>query len=132
MTVETTTSETVDRITHALIERGFNHGDFDGLAAVVAPDMIEHQEGATSGIEGLKALITELRTSFPDLHLELRTAPPRGTRPGSASARPAPTPVRSGAARRLVSRSTSPSWTSFASSTAAWSNTGASPIASRC
>ena len=78
MTVETTTRETVDRITYALIERGFNHGDFDGLAAVVAPDMIEHQEGATSGIEGLKALITELRTSFPDLHLELQDSATSG------------------------------------------------------
>jgi predicted ester cyclase len=72
MTIETTTSETIDRITYALIERGFNQGDFDGLEAVIAPDMIEHQDGATSGIEGVKALITELRTSFPDLHLDLQ------------------------------------------------------------
>ena len=72
MTIETTPTDTIDRITHALIERGFNHGDFDGLDAVIAPDMIEHQDGAASGVEGVRALITELRTSIPDLHLELQ------------------------------------------------------------
>jgi predicted ester cyclase len=72
MTVATTSNETIERITHALIERGFNHGDFGGLEAVVAPDMIEHQDGASSGIDGVRALITELRTSIPDLHLELQ------------------------------------------------------------
>ena len=72
MAVEMTTNETIERITHALIDRGFNHGDFSGLDAVIAPDMIEHQEGASSGIDGVRALITELRTSFPDLHFELQ------------------------------------------------------------
>ena len=78
MTVAMTTTETIERITHALIERGFNHGDFDGLDAVVAPDIIEHQEGATSGIDGLRSLITELRTSFPDLRLELQDSATSG------------------------------------------------------
>ncbi len=50
----------------------FNHGDFDGLEAVVAPAMIEHQDGASSGIDGLRALIMELRTAFPDLYLEIQ------------------------------------------------------------
>jgi len=72
MTIETTTSDTVEQISRAVIERGFNNGDFDGLEALVAPDMIEHQDGATSGIDGLRALITELRTAFPDLHLEIQ------------------------------------------------------------
>jgi predicted ester cyclase len=72
MTVETTKSDAVEQITHAVIERGFNHGDFEGLEAVVAPDMIEHQDGATSGIDGLRALITEVRTAFPDLHLAIQ------------------------------------------------------------
>jgi predicted ester cyclase len=78
MTVETTTNDTIERITYALIERGFNHGDFDGLDAVVAPDRIEHQEGATSGIDGVRALITELRTAFPDLHLEVQDSVTEG------------------------------------------------------
>jgi predicted ester cyclase len=72
MTVETTTSETIEQISRAIIERGFNHGDLGGLEAVVASDMIEHQDGATSGIDGLRALITELRTSFSDLHLAIQ------------------------------------------------------------
>ena len=78
MTVATTTNETIERITDALIERGFNHGDFDGLDAVVDPDFIEHQDGASSGLDGLRALITELRTGFPDLHLELQDSATAG------------------------------------------------------
>ena len=72
MTIETITRPHERADHRALIERGFNHGDFDGLDAFVAPDMIEHQEGAASGIDGLRALITELRTAIPDLHLELQ------------------------------------------------------------
>ncbi len=72
MTIETSTTETIEQISRAVIERGFNNGDLDGLEAFVAPDMVEHQHGATSGIDGLRALITELRTSFPDLHLEIQ------------------------------------------------------------
>ena len=58
MTIETTMSEAAEQILHAVIERGFNHGDFDGLEAVIAADFVEHQDGATSGIDGLRALIT--------------------------------------------------------------------------
>ena len=72
MTTEISTTEDVEQITRAVIERGFNHGDLSGLDAVVAPDFIEHQDGATSGIDGLRALITELRTAFPDLHLAIQ------------------------------------------------------------
>ena len=71
MTVETTTTDSVEQISRAVIERGFNNGDLEGLDAFVAPDFIEHQDGATSGIDGLRALITELRTAFPDLHLAI-------------------------------------------------------------
>ena len=72
MTVETTMSESIEQISRAVIERGFNSGDLAALEGVVAPDMIEHQDGATSGIDGLRALITELRTGFPDLHLAIQ------------------------------------------------------------
>ena len=72
MAIETTTTETIDQISRAVIERGFNKGDLDGLEAFVAHDIVEHQDGATSGIDGLRALITELRTAFPDLHLEIQ------------------------------------------------------------
>ena len=72
MSIETTMDATVEQIFRALIERGFNNGDLDGLDDVVAPDIIEHQDGTTSGIDGLRALITELRTSSSDLHLEIQ------------------------------------------------------------
>ena len=72
MTIETTMNETIGQISLAVIERGFNNGDLGGLDAVVAADIIEHQDGATSGIDGLRALITELRTAFPDLHLAIQ------------------------------------------------------------
>jgi predicted ester cyclase len=72
MTVATTTTDSVEQISRAVIERGFNNGDLEGLDAFVAADIIEHQDGATSGIDGLRALITELRTAFPDLHLEIQ------------------------------------------------------------
>jgi predicted ester cyclase len=72
MTIETTTTDTAEQISRAVIERGFNNGDLEGLDAFVAHDIIEHQDGATSGIDGLRALITELRTALPDLHLEIQ------------------------------------------------------------
>ena len=71
MTMDTST-QTNEQICRALIERGFNNGELDGLDAIVADDIVEHQEGSTSGIDGLRALITELRTAYSDLHLEIQ------------------------------------------------------------
>jgi predicted ester cyclase len=71
MAIETTTSATNEQICRAIIEQGFNKGDLDCLEAFVAHDIIEHQEGATSGIDGLRTLITDLRTQASDLHLEI-------------------------------------------------------------
>ena len=78
MTIETTATDAVEQICRAVIERGFNNGDLEGLDAFVATDIIEHQDGATSGIDGLHALITELRTQFSDLHLEIQDAATSG------------------------------------------------------
>ena len=72
MTIETTTTMTNEQICRALIERGFNNGELDVLEEFVAHDSVEHQEGATSGIDGVRALITELRSQFSDLHLEIQ------------------------------------------------------------
>ena len=72
MAIETTTTEMNEQICRALIERGFNNGELDGLDAFIAHDIVEHQEGSTSGIDGLLALITELRSQFSDLHLEIQ------------------------------------------------------------
>jgi len=54
-----------------LIDEGFNRGNLDALDEFVAIDGIEHQVGARSGRDGLKALISGLRTAFPDLHLAI-------------------------------------------------------------
>lgn len=62
---------TPEAVLRRLIDVGFNRGDLDALDEIVATDSIEHQVGAASGIEGLRALITELRTAFPDLRLEI-------------------------------------------------------------
>ena len=72
MTIETPTTETIEQICRAVIERGFNSGDLDGLDAFVAHDIVEHQDGATSGIDGLRAMITELRSQFSDLRLDIQ------------------------------------------------------------
>jgi hypothetical protein len=55
MTTETSTTLTNEQICRALIERGFNNGDLDGLDELVAHDSVEHQEGSTSGIDGGRA-----------------------------------------------------------------------------
>ncbi len=78
MAIETSTTETNEQICRALIERGFNNGDLDCLEELVAHDSVEHQEGSTSGIDGLRALITELRSQFSDLHLEIQDASTSG------------------------------------------------------
>jgi len=78
MTTETSTTETNEQICRALIERGFNNGDLDALEGIVAHDSVEHQEGSTSGIDGLRTLITDLRASYSDLHLEIQDAATSG------------------------------------------------------
>jgi predicted ester cyclase len=94
------TATTPDQVFRRLIEEGFNQGRLEGLAEIVAEDLIENQVGAGSGLSGLKALITELREPFPDLELEIQdmvTAGEvvwariraRGTNTGSWRGRPA-------------------------------------------
>ena len=83
-----------------VIEEGFNQGRLDRLADIVAADLIEHQVGAGSGIEGLRALIASLREPFPDLRLEIKSTATdgdvvwariraRGTNTGPFGGRPA-------------------------------------------
>ena len=52
-----------------IIEDGFSRGNLDALDDIVASDMVEHQQGAHSGLGGLKSLIRGLREGFPDLQL---------------------------------------------------------------
>jgi predicted ester cyclase len=56
----------------AFMERGFNQGDLSALDDHLAPDGVDHQEPAgTDYREHLKAVITMLRTAFPDLRFEI-------------------------------------------------------------
>ncbi len=82
-----------------VIELGFNLGNLDTLAEIVAPDLVEHQRGARPGLDGLKALIRGLREPFPDLHLAIEATATagdtvwariraRGTNTGSLWVRP--------------------------------------------
>jgi steroid delta-isomerase-like uncharacterized protein len=54
------------------MERGFNQGDLSAVDDHLASDGVDHQEpvGTDFG-EHLKAVITMLRTAFPDLHFEI-------------------------------------------------------------
>jgi len=61
-----------EHVFRRLIDVGFNGGDLDALAEIVADDLIEHQAGAQSGLEGLRSLIAGLREPFPDLRLEIQ------------------------------------------------------------
>ncbi|MFJ2735992.1 ester cyclase [Streptomyces sp. NPDC087317] len=48
-------------------------GNLDDLAGIVAPDSIDHDPapGQAPGPEGYTAMFGELRTAFPDLHVEV-------------------------------------------------------------
>lgn len=95
-----TTKVAPSSVFERIIDEGFNQGRLDGLAEIVAPDLIEHQSGADSGLEGLKALIRSLREPFPDLRLAIEATATsgdtvwariraRGTNTGNLWGRPA-------------------------------------------
>jgi predicted ester cyclase len=59
------------KIFRRAIDQGFNTGNLAELDRLVAVDFVEHQFGATPGLEGLKSLVGELRTAFPELHMTI-------------------------------------------------------------
>jgi predicted ester cyclase len=61
-----------------VIEEGFNGGNLGSLSEIVAQDLIEHQVGADSGLDGLRRLIASLRDPFPDLRLEIESTVTQG------------------------------------------------------
>ncbi len=62
------TTEQLKTLTLDGFERLFNNGDLDYLAQSVAPDAIDHQEPeGTDFLVHLRAVITTLRSAFPDL-----------------------------------------------------------------
>ncbi|MER6260752.1 MULTISPECIES: ester cyclase [Streptomyces] len=48
-------------------------GDLDALDAIVAPDAVDHDPapGQGPGPDGYKAMFGELRSAFPDLHVQV-------------------------------------------------------------
>ena len=52
-----------------------NSGDLDALDGLVAADSVDHDPapGQVAGPDGYKAFFGEMRTAFPDLHVEVET-----------------------------------------------------------
>jgi len=66
------TPETNKALARHFMERAFNAGDLTIVDEALAPDGIDHQEPlGTNFATHLKAVITMLRTAFPDLHFEI-------------------------------------------------------------
>ena len=66
------TTDTNKAFVRHFMERAFNAGDLAIVDDTHAPGAIDHQEPAgTDFATHLKAVITMLRTAFPDLHFEI-------------------------------------------------------------
>ena len=59
------------RLFERLIESGFNRGQLTELDELISTDFVEHQFGADPGRDGLKQLIQQMRTAFPDLRMTI-------------------------------------------------------------
>lgn len=56
-----------------LLGEAFSKGDYAVIDEIVAPDCIEHQNGAQGvGPEAVRSVASGLRESFPDLHLDVQ------------------------------------------------------------
>lgn len=61
-----------ENVFRRVIEEGFSKGNLAALDELFAPNHVEHQDGfRPPNIEGVKAAIAGLRTSFPDLKLTI-------------------------------------------------------------
>jgi predicted ester cyclase len=54
-----------------IIEQGFGEGDLTVLDELMAPDVVEHQRGNRSGVEGGKAVARTLHAWMSDFTLEV-------------------------------------------------------------
>lgn len=52
-----------------VVDEGFSSGNLDALDEVMSPDFIENEPGPGQGrgLAGMKDMVRELRTAFPDL-----------------------------------------------------------------
>lgn len=65
---------TPEAVVRRLIEEGFNGGDLDVVEALNSDDLVEHQKYGPNhqpGAEGVKAVVSSLRSAFSDFHLEI-------------------------------------------------------------
>ena len=55
-----------------MLDRPWNHGDLDALDEVLAPEYVAQTPfGEVRGPEGVKAIITEFRATFPDVSMTI-------------------------------------------------------------
>ena len=68
-----------DKKTNIAAQQAFgeavNSGNLDAFDDLVATDSVDHDPapGQVAGPDGFKAFFTEMRTAFPDLHVEVET-----------------------------------------------------------
>ena len=68
-----------DKKTNVAVAEAFgqaiNTADLDAFDELVAPDSLDHDPapGQAPGPEGYKALFAQMRTAFPDLHVNVET-----------------------------------------------------------
>lgn len=66
---------TPESVVRRLIEEGFNKGNLDVAEELNSADLVEHQSfgpNHPAGADGVKAVITSLRSAFSDFHLEIQ------------------------------------------------------------
>ena len=64
-------NENIEKV-RRLLDGAFSGGDYSVIDELVAPDCIEHQNGAQgTGPAAVRRVAEGLRASFPDLHLEI-------------------------------------------------------------
>ena len=61
----------IAKLFERLIEVGFNEGRLSELDKLISADFVEHQFGAEPGLDGVKSLIQQMRTAFPDLRMTI-------------------------------------------------------------
>jgi predicted ester cyclase len=63
-----------ERIVRRLIDEGFSQGRLEVADELIADEMVEHQDfgpGHAAGAEGVRSVISSLRTGFPDFTLTI-------------------------------------------------------------
>lgn len=54
-----------------VMEAGFSRGDLAVCDELYRPDVVEHQRGNRSGVEGIKEVISALRSWFSDFRIDI-------------------------------------------------------------